>query len=165
MICQKCKLKNATSHFHSYINGVVNDVYLCSDCAEKFHNEGFNDKNLYGILSSFFETGVLGKTDTKKCECCGITLEKIAKTGRVGCGNCYKVFEKELEPTLLRLHGRTTHVGKTPDDILGESVIPKKDNDSKILELKEKLKSAIEKEEYEAAAEIRDEIKRMEGKE
>ena len=165
MICQKCKLKNATSHFHSYINGVVSDVYLCSDCAEKFHNEGFNDKNLYGILSSLFETGALGEVGTKKCECCGTTLKNIAKAGRVGCGNCYKVFEKELESTLLRLHGRTTHVGKKPNELCGDAVTPQKDNESRILELKENLKAAIEKEEYEAAAEIRDEIKRMEGKE
>lgn len=162
MLCQSCKINNATSHFHSYINGVVADSYLCSECAAKLQNNGFYEDSLYNMLTSFFENEKSNVITSKKCDCCGTTLIDISKSGRVGCGNCYSVFYDELKPGLIKLHGRTAHVGKNSRDnqnVSKDSI----SNDEKLKILNSNLKAAIENEEYEKAAVIRDEIKGLEG--
>ena len=163
MLCQNCKLNNATSHFHSYINGVVTDIYLCSQCAANNQSTGIYNDDFYNMLTSFFVGEKANDIKIKKCECCGITLPEISKTGRVGCGHCYSVFYDELKPGLVKLHGKTSHVGKKLSG--GEKTTVDKLNEKEKIEiLSLQLKTAIENEEYEKAAVIRDEIKKLEGK-
>lgn len=169
MLCQKCGKNNATSHIHTVVNGVVNDSYLCSDCAAELQAAGFGENSFYKMLSSFFEDGVQKNVNTKRCECCGAAIEEISKTGKVGCGNCYKVFGEELKPALIRIHGRTSHIGKKPGEMQplapNEAPIAENDKEAEIKTLRAELKKAIENEEYERAAEIRDKIRETEGKE
>jgi protein arginine kinase activator len=96
-----------------------------------------------------------------------MSFAEISKTGRVGCGNCYKIFGKELMPTLVRIHGRSTHVGKgvqTVDGITDKAPNSQETAENKVDTLKKELQKAIETEEYEKAAELRDQIRRAEGK-
>ena len=170
MLCQKCGKNNATSHLHTVVNGVVNDSYLCSECAAKLQTGSFGENSIYNMLSSFFDQSPLEAVSTERCECCGATLREISKTGKVGCGNCSKVFGTELAPTLIRIHGRTSHIGKRPDGVSEAAVVSEGDvkvhkSDGKIEKLRAELKAAIESEQYERAAEIRDEIKGLEGDE
>ena len=83
-----------------------------------------------------------------------------------GCENCYKVFANKLDIVLKKLHGNNRHVGKklilTPEKRV---VTTRKKRKNKIDELKEKLQECIKNEEYEKAAIIRDEIKKLEAKE
>ena len=163
MICQNCGMRNATSHIHSVVNGVVKDKYLCAECASKYHSVGFGENDIFKMLSSFMSDGVNKEITDKKCDCCNATLSEISKTGRVGCGNCYKVFSKELSPTLIRLHGRTTHIGKQAicnnvGDIENLSKTAKM-KQTVIEKMKSELEEAIKNEEYEKAAILRDKIK------
>lgn len=166
MLCQNCGKNNATSHIHSVINGVVKDKYLCDECAAKENTGALGENDLFKMLSSFLNDGVMPKTAGKRCECCSATFDEIRRTGRVGCGNCYKTFEKELSPTLLRIHGRTLHVGKrpgaAPECQTSDAGNQETSKEQRIKSLKEQLAQAIEHEEYEKAAVLRDEIKREE---
>lgn len=169
MICQKCGKNAATNHIHTVLNGIVKDVYLCSSCAKQGGNNAFSNGDLFEMFSHLLKGENIAQKSLKKCELCGSTIEDISKTGRVGCDNCYEVFKEELGPTLIRIHGRTEHIGKRPKQAIKvndtepkmtENVEPKDD----ILELKEQLKNAIMTENYEQAAFIRDEIKKREAK-
>lgn len=171
MICQKCGLKPAASHIHSMVNGVTKDLFLCHNCAAEYNKHSFSGDSLFDVLSSIFNDEVQ-KDSTQKCECCGATFTEISKTGKVGCGKCYETFSAQLEPTLVKIHGRTNHIGKkalvSNEDVSAENTVEvntdnKHNAKTDITELKEQLKAAIEKEEYEKAAEIRDIIKGMEG--
>lgn len=170
MLCQNCKVNNATNHIHSVVNGVVSDKYLCSKCAALLQSNQFSDDSIFSMLSSFLNDGVEAKVKSqtaKRCECCNMSFAEISKTGRVGCGNCYKTFGKELMPTLVRIHGRSTHVGKgvqTVDVITDKAPNSQETAENKVDTLKKELQKAIETEEYERAAELRDEIRRAEGK-
>lgn len=171
MLCQKCKQNNATSHIHYVRNGVVRDIYLCKSCATEYKAENLYDGDIFKVLSSLLSDGanVTKNTDTKlKCDCCGSDFNEIRRTGKVGCSNCYKVFEAQLSPTVARIHKNTVHIGKKPNDsIVSESVEGHNENEAASKEqtitgLKRELAEAIKNEEYEIAAVIRDKIKGME---
>ncbi len=163
MLCQNCGKSQATAHIHSVINGVVKDRYLCSECAAAEKADDFYENGIFKMLSSFLNEGKLPEAESTRCECCGATLDMIRRSGRVGCGNCYKTFEKELASALRRIHGRTVHVGKRPGALTAESAQPEqKSGLSQAEKLKAELKEAIAREEYEKAAELRDEIRRLE---
>lgn len=162
MLCQNCKSAEASSHIHSVVNGVVTDAYLCSECAKKL-NKSFSNDDIFGLFSSFFKENTIPNVKAVACECCGSTFDDISKNGKVGCACCYKTFFKQLEPALIRLHGRSTHIGKR---LINIDIAAKTDSDNKINEiddLKNRLKIAIDNEEYEKAAVLRDEIKEKSG--
>ena len=158
MLCQKCKQAEATSHIRSVVGGVVRDSYLCAECAAKVGNAELYD-GIFKIFSSLMG-GEKEAEDTPRCDCCKMSFNEISRTGRVGCARCYKFFEKQLEPAIAKIHKTTVHVGKKP--VRPETAEKTAENDT-VAELKKQLKEAVEKEEYERAAVLRDEIKRKES--
>ena len=89
------------------------------------------------------------KKNVKTCATCGITIQEIANTNRIGCPDCYNHFKEELKPFIMNYHKSLQHIGKSP----------KKINTG---DLKKALEDAIKKEDYELAAKLRDEIKNLE---
>ena len=164
MICQKCGKNAATNHIHTVLNGIVKDVYLCTDCAKKYKLIQFQGGGFEAMLSELLNDGVSHKNSIR-CDCCGLTLDDVKRTGRIGCSNCYNVFREFLLPTVQKLHGSTRHLGKSPLKREGNiSAQPSESAESIdiIKDLKSKLQTAIADEEYELAAVLRDEIKRLE---
>ncbi|MBT3277969.1 MAG: hypothetical protein HN909_00915 [Phycisphaerales bacterium] len=92
------------------------------------------------------------------CEMCGITFEEYQSCGRLGCAHDYIAFADQIEPMLQSIHGATRHGGKIPAGFDKMWI-----RESKLLELKRNLDQAVKAEQYEHAAELRDEIKQMEA--
>jgi len=167
MYCEECKQKPATVHLTQMFNGKKIEVHLCEECAAKKGGILFEVDNQFSIsnlLSSFFGNNysiqeITPDSNISRCSNCGMSFQDISQTGKLGCAECYTVFEKELEPTLRRIHGNSKHIGKIPARG-GEKVLIK----NKIENLKSQLQKAIASEQYEKAAEIRDSIKDMEKK-
>jgi len=86
-----------------------------------------------------------------------MTYSQFSKLGRFGCSSCYKYFSDRLDPLFKRVHGGTSHVGKVPKRTGGRIQIKRR-----IDELKKELQMRILQEEFEAAAEIRDQIRELE---
>ncbi len=171
MLCQNCKQKNATSHIYYVRNGIVRDMYLCDSCAKEYKSTLTYDGDIFKMLSSFLNDNNGAFKETLKCDCCGTDFDAIRKTGKVGCGNCYSVFEKQLSATIARIHGKTAHVGKKPCDtevVVEENTEVKEpkvnEKEQIIAELKSKMAEAVVKEDFESAARLRDEIKALEEK-
>lgn len=157
MLCDKCKKNIATTHIEQNIGGKVTKMDLCSECAASV-DTGIS-MNFGGLLGSIFGDAML-KAPTageKTCKFCGSTFADIARTGRVGCAECYTEFYDKLLPTLHKLHGNTTHQGKRPGTSTAQPQI--KHGASRIDELKAKMSAAIAQENFEEAAKLRDEIK------
>ena len=161
MICQNCNKNEANMHMKRIINGRAAEVHLCSDCArslgygEAFSGFGLGLGELFGELLSKGE----GSANTGlHCHGCGKTLDEIVSDGKMGCAECYGVFYDKLLPSLRRIHGKATHVGTKPAK--NESV----SYDSQIAELKQKLAVAVEEQNFELAAQIRDEINEISQK-
>jgi protein arginine kinase activator len=101
------------------------------------------------------ESDKIGKV---RCPSCGYEYSDFKKIGRFGCPDCYEAFEAQLVPMLRQIHGNTHHSGTAP-----ENVQPRVKRRRRVSELKQELARAIEAENYERAAEIRDEIADMES--
>lgn len=170
MLCQICNKRPASVHITKVINGVKNELHICEQCAREKEgldtSKGFAEfevpfsfPNILAGLMDF--TGAMPYTAQKELKCprCGYDYEDFKKTGTLGCSQCYEVFGDRLEPLIKRIHGNTRHAGKVPKRAGGTARI-KRD----IERLQYELKKAIEAEEYEKAAELRDRIKELEGK-
>lgn len=166
MLCQKCGKHEATTHIKQVVNGEFTELYLCSDCASKsgygnmFSDFGFNDVS--NFFSSFFSQPkyALGSKDVERCPKCGTSFREIVKSGKIGCADCYTKFYDLLMPSIQRIHGKTQHNGKKIESVQNE--VKEETAEEKIAKLKDKLQSAIEKQEFEEAAKIRDEIIELE---
>lgn len=160
MLCQSCGKRQATTHIKTILNGELKEYDLCSECANKmgygsfFGNMGFDLNKLFGSFMDSFPSAAL---TAKRCQCCGSSFEDIAKSGKVGCANCYDVFYEELLPSIQRIHGRTSHIGK-----LAHSAGTQVKIKNELSRLKAELQKAINEQEFEKAAEIRDSIRELE---
>ena len=91
------------------------------------------------------------------CPMCGMTAGEFRRVGRVGCSNCYSYFAEYMPGLIQRIHGNSRHTGKVP--VRGEAKLAEK---QKIVQLRQALQQAISEEQFERAAELRDEIRRLE---
>ena len=168
--CDKCGVENANTHVKTIINGELKEYDLCSACAHKLgYTNVFADmeNDFSNLLGSFFGNVLPARTQSTRCEFCGSTYPEIANTGHVGCANCYQLFADRLNPSIVRIHGNAAHCGKHSKIALqkaqeAEQPQPETKED-KIKQLKSQLDEAIKQQEFEKAAELRDQIKEMEG--
>ena len=177
MKCENCGENEANIHYTQMINGVKEEWNLCSECAEELNFYDI-DYSLPIDFSSFFGEFVeqnhsdLLKDYVQKqthCNKCGMTLEEFSEIGKFGCDNCYEVFHNQINQLLKNIYGTDNHIGrKTISNYKQEKVeneetkIKLEENINKIEKLKRELKQAIKIEDYEKAAVIRDEIKKIE---
>ena len=163
MLCQNCGKYEATTHVKRIINGESAEAHLCSDCAKAL---GYNDVfggfgNTFGdLLGSFFGEPQVGaiSSRTLRCEKCGNTFNDIVNSGKIGCADCYTTFYDKLLPSLQRIHGKTRHEGKNPTIIKAEATNIKV---NPIEDLENELKQAIEEQNFEKAAQLRDKINEL----
>ncbi len=159
MLCQSCEKKEATTHIKTIHNGELKEYMLCSDCAKKYGYASFLDDagfDLDKLFGSFME-GIPSPRALKRCQLCGSSFEDIAKSGKVGCAECYDTFYDELLPSVRRIHGRTSHTGKLAHSA-GAGVKLR----NEIARCRTELEQAIKAQEFEKAAELRDRIRELE---
>lgn len=168
MVCQECGKRPSTLHFTKILNGEKTEFHICETCAREKGElipgspNGFSIHSLLSGLLDFQPSGGASsgaKPKTIRCDNCGLTYTQFSKLGRFGCSSCYKHFGDSLEPLFKRVHGNTVHIGKIPKRSGG--VIQFKREISK---LKQELQRRIEREEFENAADIRDQIRELEKK-
>lgn len=164
MLCQLCQKRVATVHFTQIVNNNKVEMYLCEKCASEKGNSSFMPPLslgdfLSGFLSNDFGDSYIASPNIHTvCEVCGMSFNDFQNIGKIGCSNCYKIFKDRLKPIIKRLQGSTEHVGKAPHGFSS------KINTTKEIErLKEELNKAIQAEEYERAAVLRDKIKELEN--
>ncbi len=163
MMCEDCGKNSATFHMTEIINGKGKEIHLCEECASKNDDFSFSSSfTIQDLLAGLLD--IPGEHDFKagfeediSCSSCGTTYEEFKRKGKFGCSNCYDSFRGKLEPLFKNIHGHDTHIGKIPKRTGG--VIKKRKD---INSLKIRLQKSVEEEEFEIAAELRDEIKKLE---
>ena len=160
MQCEICKKNEATIHLTEITEGVRSEMHLCEHCAVE---QGVAIKShvpINELLSNLLsvqptDEELFGSSDTQlACPHCGFTLDQFREEAVLGCPYDYEVFEKKLSPLIKRAHdGKTTHCGKVP------SKTPQ-DTKEQIerLNLQQQLDIAVQNEDYETAAKLRDKI-------
>ena len=158
-LCQRCQQAKATVHITDTMPE-KRERHLCEDCAEK---EGVIIKQhptTNEIIQQFIKqkTG-LGAADDLSCSRCGMTFRQFHSKGQLGCPDDYQAFKKALAPLIERAHeGATHHVGKIP--VTADEDVRKQ---AGLLRLRRELQEAVEQENYELAARVRDRIQALES--
>lgn len=137
-------------------------VDLCEQCAKA---KGVNDPEAFSFADLVLGLGAskaVAKGAGRKeagCPCCGFTQADFKKTGRLGCPDCYEHFSEGLESLLKSMHKGIRHVGKVPKRY--KRLQKASEATDKIKTLQRKLSEAVEAEQFERAAELRDEIRAL----
>ncbi len=155
MKCQKCDEK-ATVHFTQLENGEMTKMSFCEQCATE---EGVMELSGFGLADSIMTAGQSGEsrsTSGETCPGCGFTRSKFQQTGRLGCSQCYLTFSDDILSRLGPMHRGLHHLGKHPEGFVGDAF-----SERLLIECEERLQAAIEAENYEEAACIRDEIEQL----
>jgi len=165
MQCDICNKKKATVHLTEIIDDQMSEMHLCEECARKKSVQMEQQFGLADLLAGLADFGKSTKEDKEtqesaKCKNCGMSYDEFRKFGRLGCSQCYESFKMHLGTLLKKVHGSNHHLGKTPTKI----PLSEKKMIENLQELKIQLAQAIQVEDFEKAAEIRDKIRDMENK-
>jgi len=166
MKCENCN-KAATVHLTEIRSGKKIERHLCEQCAAA--SEGVPVKGGHTPINELLTNFVMAHSGLQKdlgttCEHCGITWAEFRQHGLFGCEHDYDLFEKDLSPLLQRAHESATHhTGKVPTRAAAGTGVPKKRKSVDMTKLKKELQRAVENEDYERAAQLRDAIKEAEG--
>jgi len=163
MLCDNCKERDSVINLTHVEHDSKVTLHLCEQCAQQKGVEtggAVLKTPLGGFLTALGKGGTVLPTpsDGLRCPSCGSTLRDFRDSGRLGCDQCYVAFELHLRDLLRRLHGSSQHVGERYDTP-GESAA---DPRGRLLELKAQLRRAVEGENFELAAELRDRIRVLE---
>jgi|AntRauTorcE11898_2_1112593.scaffolds.fasta_scaffold19774_1 protein arginine kinase activator len=164
MLCSNCNKRGASIHITKFVDGKKSEIFLCDQCAKEAQHvdddDIFSFQNLVaGILNPNTDELHDENKNILKCDNCGLTYDEFSNKGLVGCEKCYETFDEKLSPLIKRIHGSSRHIGKIPND-KDKYIQLRRD----IKELKKEMEKVIEKENFERAAELRDEIYALEKK-
>jgi protein arginine kinase activator len=169
MLCDSCGERDAVVNLTTIENNAVHQLHLCERCAADRgvettvaapkHPLG---EFLQAVHQQVATTGALAASglpaDGHQCAFCRTTMADFRATGRWGCARCYSNFEAGIRELLRRVHGNHRHVGRSYRPPMSESL----EHSAAVGELKERLRRAIESEQFELAADLRDRIRVIE---
>jgi protein arginine kinase activator len=161
MLCDVCKCNDATVFLTQILEGKMQKVNLCEACSKE---KGVQDPTGFALADLLLGIGAAEEIEkgavAQKCPVCGFTQADFKKTGRLGCSACYEAFSEGLTTLLKAMHKGTEHVGKLPQRARREMEL----NDRRRA-LAQDLQKAVAEENYETAASLRDQIKKLEHEE
>lgn len=165
---KKCHIcgKRASISLTQIINGQVSELALCESCARE---KGLFDPQTLTFAEKFFPEEIKAKVDKLvrelagitpeengerqgndeqdllvRCPVCQFSLSAYRKTGRLGCPACYTVFAREL----------AQETGMEPEETNAGTA-------GEIAALERELQQAVEREDYETAAVLRDRLRQL----
>ncbi len=163
-LCEECGVNEACYTISVMMGGQVTQRHLCADCMAKM-NMNLAAGNIKHLLSAIMSAisgtaeeaaaAVAPETDVV-CERCNTTLSQFTKSGKLGCPHCYTSFREQLTPMLQQIHGRVQHAGRKPLDT--EAAQRRR---AVYDRLSRQMEQAVAMEDFESAAILRDQLRRL----
>ena len=162
ILCDECGQRPAAIHVTAIINGEKQDINLCHECASRRKEFSVHMSALADKLGMLFRQRAEHATQQPEsepvpavtCPTCGTTYAIFRKTGRLGCGDCYEAFRGLLTEWLKKRVGAGIYAGSDGHDTEGAL-----SGRMEIIRLKKAQKAAVDGENYELAAQLRDQIR------
>ena len=164
MSCDQCREREAVIHLTQIVNEQVTTLHLCERCAAEKGVESPSSVvktplgSFLAAMGNNLPESLAAPRSGETCGRCGGSLQDFRESGRLGCPECYRSFEIPLRDLLRRLHGSTHHVGER----YAEQGSTPAEGRVQTAELREQLRLAVETENFELAAELRDRLRVME---
>ena len=165
MQCNICGKKKATVHLTEIVDDQMSEMHLCEECAREKSVQMEQQFGLADLLAGLSDFGKQVKEfEGVKLICphCNMNYEDFKKFGRLGCSECYPAFKENLTVLLKKIHGSNRHLGKAPVQVM--QLLPDKKKGESLRDLRDQLHDAIQNEDFEKAAELRDKIREVENK-
>ncbi len=160
MVCDVCKTNQATVFLTQIIDGKMQKVNLCEACSKE---KGVTDPLSFALIDLLPGLGSQSEVEAgepvQRCPACGFSQADFKKTGRLGCPVCYDTFAEGLGGLIKAMHRRTIHTGKIPARLKRTLEMG-----ARVKQLKRDLDRAVSEENYESAAQLRDQIRELEQK-
>jgi len=158
MTCDVCKSNEASVFFTQIVEGKMQKVNLCETCAKA---KGVDDPTGFALADLLLGLGAAqeierGSGSAQRCPACGFSQADFKKTGRLGCAQCYETFGEGLNSLLKAMHKGTHHTGKVPERISRQI-----ERETALKTLQRDLQKAVADENYESAAQIRDQLRQL----
>jgi protein arginine kinase activator len=160
MICDLCKTAEAKVFLTEIVEGKMKKVNLCDSCSKA---KGVDDPTGFALADLLLGLGAAqeiergGAGASQRCPGCGFSHADFKKTGRLGCAQCYETFGEGLNSLLKAMHKGTHHTGKIPSRIVRHI-----ERENALKTLQHDLQKAVADENYETAAQIRDQLRQLE---
>jgi protein arginine kinase activator len=159
MMCDVCKEREHVVKLSKVDGDTHTYVHLCEKCAAERGVEVTAASHPLGdLLHAVQQQMVPAPGEAGRCTFCSATLKDFRASGRLGCARCYVAFESSLRDLLRRVHGNSRHAGRRyepPAAGMPEQL-------TILGELRQQLRRAIEAEQFEEAAQLRDRIRVLE---
>jgi protein arginine kinase activator len=159
MMCDVCKEREHVVKLSKVDGDTHTYVHLCEKCAAERGVEVTAATHPLGdLLHAVQQQMIAAPGEAGRCTFCSATLKDFRATGRLGCARCYVAFESSLRDLLRRVHGNSRHAGRRyepPEAGLPEQL-------TILGELRQQLRRAVEAEQFEEAAQLRDRIRVLE---
>ena len=168
-LCEDCHKAPASVFLKLAVNNKVTGMHLCQACAAKkgavpgSETGIFNISDIVGNLSGYFNDFLPQERKMLACGACGMKYSQFKTGGRLGCAQCYKSFAAQLTELMARIHGFTRHNGRVYAGC-GAMKLSKAEAARRLEALKAAIKAAVEKEDFEAAARLRDALRELESR-
>jgi protein arginine kinase activator len=163
MTCDNCHQRPAKFHVTRIVNGQRSEEDLCEECALQRGELPFALQPMAALqqfLAGMLQgqgAPLLEQAPQARCPSCGLTYAEFGRTGMLGCADCYRAFGEALRPLLRRIQGAGQHSGKLPRRAGGEL-----SRQRELRDLREQLQAAVQQEDFERAAVLRDRIRELE---
>lgn len=171
MLCDRCHGREAVVHVTQIINGHRTELHLCEECARKervVHRsfESFGSHMFRSPLESFFEGPMRSFFGRSPIEIEALPEERetpMFTEGLRRSPESYEAFREKIRPAFSHggIHEEKAPAPKKEVTIDTENTA-KSAVDPELAKLQKAMKSAIAREDYEQAAHIRDEMKKLE---
>ena len=170
MKCTQCGEREAVVQLTQIANEQVVHLHLCERCAAEKGVEtaaGVGKTPIGSFLASMGPEALAGSgvlpASEESCATCGATIADFKQTGRLGCPECWVAFERPLRDLVRRLHGSSRHTGRRAASVTFPGTVPARLAEAPtVIEIRAQLKLAVEAENFELAAELRDRLKGLE---
>ena len=163
MLCQKCHKNLATMRYAEVVDGQVAEQLVCPECLNTVQagaSGGFEFTEPTPVARKRASDSITHEAVRmlRECKSCGMRLNEIVDTARVGCPECYAVFGRQIEGILEGLHRSLQHQGRV------QCVDDDRARLHADLQAKRALmRTVLKAEKYEDAARLRDEIRCLES--
>ena len=160
MVCDVCKEADAVVQLTEVEGTGVRLLHLCERCAAERGVETAAPSpkpQIADFLQSVHQQMQATQGDAARCAFCSSTFRDFRSTGRLGCAHCYDAFEKSMGDLLRRIHGNARHIGRRYEPP-ASGALP---DGGTANELRDRLRRAIDSEQFELAADIRDRLRSL----
>jgi len=160
--CENCHEREATVHYTEIEGSEKREIHLCEQCYRQKLTPVHKVVDFAELLQKLLKGALKdqGAAANAICPTCGISLAEFRATGRFGCPNDYRVFGETLGPLIEKIQHGDRHVGKVPK-YAGDRL----QRENELIRLRRELERAVQREEYEEAARLRDRIRELAGSE